>query len=115
MARELARRAHGARWLWCLVLWSAAAGCRCPGDPAATPAQGAPDAGEVRVRTAPRRPPADTPDAGRPRLELQGVPRSRADKPAACPAGEHRCCDGSCSPDPQCPGIACDPAPTMSE
>ena len=112
------------RWLWCLVVCGALVGCRGSGpsdDAADKPARAsvAPDAGqelgEGQMRPAQRKPDGGTPDAGPFRYELEGVPRPEAAGQEQCPPGTHRCCEGSCSRDKQCPGVACDPVPTMSE
>jgi hypothetical protein len=119
MARGLSRRARGTGWLG-LWVWCGALGCQGPGsNPGAADRapveQAASDGGTGLVRAATRRPDAGTADAGRVRLELEGIPRRDAGEQEACPPGLHRCCDGSCAPDKRCPGIACDPVPTMSE
>ncbi len=118
-----------ARWLWCLVVCGALAGCRGSGssEEEAAAARNTPRAaaksdggeeplGDGLVRTAQRRPDGGMPDGGRFRYELEGVPHpSETTGQGKCPPGTHRCCEGSCSPDKQCPGVACDPVPTMSE
>jgi hypothetical protein len=107
------------RWLWCLLVWGAL-GCRGSGSPSeeaeekAAQASAAPDAGGDGARRAQRRPDGGSPDAGPFRYELEGVQRPDPGK-GTCPPGTHRCCEGSCSPNKQCPGVACDPIPTMSE
>lgn len=126
MAREFVRRARGARWLGCLVLWGALVACRGSGPseeaPRSPPRQAVEDGGmtvlgEGEVRPAQRRPDGGMPpDAGPFRYEMEGVPHPSATKGTeTCPPGYHRCCEGSCSPDKRCPGVACDPIPTMSE
>jgi hypothetical protein len=120
MARELSRRARGTWWLGLLV-WCGALGCQGPGSNEAadrTPQEQATTnggTGSERVRAATKRPDAGTADAGQFRLELEGVPRREAGERGACPEGLHRCCNGSCSPDKRCPGVSCDPVPTMPE
>lgn len=123
MLRKSARRARGTRWLGWLVLCGALMGCRGSGEDAAErPARpsAAPDAGpqvlgEGEVRRGQRRPDGGMPpDAGPFRYQLEGVPRPEKGE-GPCPPGYHRCCEGSCSPDKRCPGVACDPVPTMPE
>jgi hypothetical protein len=125
MTVKLARRTRGTRWLWCLWV-CVALGCReTPEDvPRATTKPGASPAapavpGELptttEVEAAQEVPDGGfLPDGGRFRFQLEGV------KPVdpgsgACPPGQYRCCDGSCSPTKQCPGIACTPIPEMRE
>jgi hypothetical protein len=130
MSRSLFRSAGGSRasvgrWLAGLALCGALGCARPEPGEVQSPSQGAQGAGagEGLVRAATRRPDAGVGsaqsvrpvDAGVPRLELEGVPRPERGEAAGCPPGEYRCCDGSCSPDRRCPGVACDPAPTMSE
>jgi hypothetical protein len=126
MAREFVRRARSTRWLGCLVLWSALVACRGSGPSEEAPSSppprmvavdgGLPVLAEGEVRRAQRRPDGGTPDAGPFRYEMEGVPHPEATKGTEpCPPGYHRCCEGSCSPDKRCPGVACDPVPTMSE
>ncbi|NTX52657.1 hypothetical protein [Myxococcus sp. CA039A] len=70
-------------------------GCRGPGDELKRDASAppTPDASsEANVRSEP------------PRLEEDaGAP--------VCPPRQYQCCDGSCSENKRCPGIACDPRP----
>lgn len=128
VAVERARRARSWRWLGCLMLCGALVACQgSGGDEAAHEAQEqAPQTqaeaeaeleaiptNSKRIRVAPRPPDGGMPDGGPMRYELEGKPRPRTDTGprAKCPPGQYACCNGSCSPDRNCPGVACDPAP----
>ncbi|XXF78939.1 hypothetical protein P2318_04040 [Myxococcaceae bacterium GXIMD 01537] len=119
MSVKSVRRARSTRWLWCLAVMGVL-GCKggC-GDEAARPtqteqAQEARDASTPTglVRAAPRRPDGGMPDGGRFRHQLEDTGEPG---PNGCPVGQFRCCDGSCSADKHCPGVSCDPVPTMRE
>lgn len=44
-----------------------------------------------------------------------GVVRRDDAGASVCPPRQYVCCDGSCSEDKGCPGIACDPRPMLPE
>lgn len=126
VAVELARRARNRRWLGCLMLCGALVACQGSGGDEAheareqTPqaeAEAQPEAiptSTQRIRVAPRPPDGGLPDGGPMRYELEGKPRRGAPETsphAKCPPGQYLCCNGSCSPNRNCPGVACDPAP----
>ncbi|WXH26440.1 hypothetical protein WA016_00349 [Myxococcus stipitatus] len=86
-------------WGWWMVLGALLWGAGCRGT-----------AEEVKREA----PPPPAPDAA-----VGVVPREpsrRNDMGASvCPARQYMCCDGSCSEDKGCPGIACDPRPKLPE
>ncbi|MFY2561563.1 hypothetical protein ACN469_28445 [Corallococcus terminator] len=92
MFAKSSQRPNWARWMVAGALL-VGLGCRGPGD-------------ELKREAAP--PPA--PDAASEVLIRRELKREDAGAPA-CPPGQFQCCDGSCSENKRCPGIACDPRP----
>lgn len=86
------QRPHWARWMVVGVVL-VGLGCRGPGD-------------ELKREAAPPPPPdASSEVLVRPELKQEDAGAS------VCPPGHFQCCDGSCSENKRCPGIACDPRP----
>ncbi|MCP3161427.1 hypothetical protein [Myxococcus qinghaiensis] len=87
------QRPHWARWMVAGALL-VGLGCRGPGD-------------ELK-REAPPPPPPDASSEAKVSPELPQVEDAGA---PVCPPRQYQCCDGSCSENKRCPGIACDPRP----